>query len=171
MTQYIAQYIHCIAFMFVYVWIYIKTHTHITYKGFKKYIALKKNSVPMRGYFSCQSLLFSSENDDNTTSLRRLLRSLKALSSVKKSLAHSSHSVNYSHLSSLLTLHLPFIPAAIAPSPRVPEHLPPEEGLFIQAPSSYSSSSLLRAPLLAAVREPSTPRLCQCYDQFYTPFH
>ena len=85
-------------------------------KGFTKYIAFFKKKIlcqwedtslvwasfshhsqMRKGGSNKRSILLSSENDDNTTPLRRLLRSLKALSSVKqKSLAHSSHLVDYS---------------------------------------------------------------------------
>ena len=82
-------------------------------KGFTKYIAFFKKKILCqwedsslvwasfshlrKGGSNKRSILLSSENDDNTTPLRRLLRSLKALSSVRqKSLAHSSHSVDYS---------------------------------------------------------------------------
>ena len=99
----------------------------------------------MRGYLP-ELPFFSLRKGDDITPLTRLLRSLKALTSVKHLPSRAQHivgTVSYSHLSSLLTLDLPFVPAATPPSLRVPECLPPPEftspRLFHTSPLTFQS--------------------------------
>ena len=121
-------------------------------------LLFKKNLCQREAPSLVWASLFSSEHDDDTIPLRRLLRSLKALSFVKQK---SLHIV----VTQLIAATCHLLSPLTCPSSQ--EQSPPHCGLlstylckvfFIQPPSSYSSSNLLLAPLLTAVREPSSPQ-------------